>query len=339
MQRVHEAGNADQQHDGREHLAHDDKTEIGFLAAEIHARHGIGGGNAADHSNERGTTGNQQGVDQIPQDAAVQRIREIAEDPAGRQDPEEMHIRCFRIAAEGSDEHHEEGIQDKQREQDHAEIKRNAQKCLFQRLTGAQDGGAYGDESRDHQQERACADGIFQGGQQGVQLVSGGSVEEEPVECRPETIQRSGIPAGLCQIHRAGKIQIEPVEDNGNQEKGSKGQDKGADSGSAVSGKRRQEGEQPGGCRENKNQDQQHRRGKPGTQQIPAAPVVGGIDGENDQGSGFIFAVDPFNDLFVNVAFHTLGAEGFKLELHFLTNGLVFFITHKGVGRTLDIQL
>jgi hypothetical protein len=58
----HELVDADQQHHGREHLAHNDSAQEKALALEAHAGHGVGRRHAAEDGQRRGAAGGNNGV-------------------------------------------------------------------------------------------------------------------------------------------------------------------------------------------------------------------------------------------------------------------------------------
>ena len=132
MERVHQLRDADQQHDRREHLAHDDETEEQTAPFELHARHRIRRRNAAEHRNCRRTGREDDGVEQEAQHAAVADILEVAPYPLGRQHVQEVHVRRFRVAAERRDKHDIERIEDEYAEDEDEQIQPAAGKRLLQ---------------------------------------------------------------------------------------------------------------------------------------------------------------------------------------------------------------
>ena len=96
VQRVHQLGNADQQHHRREHLAHNDEAEKQAAPLEMHARHRVGRRNTAEHRDGRRAGGEHDGIEQEAQNAAVADILEVAPNPLRRHHVQEVHIRRLR---------------------------------------------------------------------------------------------------------------------------------------------------------------------------------------------------------------------------------------------------
>ena len=132
MQRVHQLGNADQQHHRREHLAHDDEAEEQVASLEVHARHRVSRRDAAEHRDCRRARGEHDGVEQETQHAAITDILEVAPHPLRRQHVQEIHVRRFRVAAEARNQHHIERIEDEDAQHDDEQIQPAARQRLLQ---------------------------------------------------------------------------------------------------------------------------------------------------------------------------------------------------------------
>lgn len=121
-QRVHQLCDAHQQHHRREHLTHDDKAQEGLFAPELHARHGVGGGDAAHQGDGRRARGQQDGIKQEAGHASGDDVADVAPYPGGRQDVQEVHVGGFGVAAEGGDQHDKERIENHHAQHDHERI-------------------------------------------------------------------------------------------------------------------------------------------------------------------------------------------------------------------------
>ena len=137
MQRVHQLGDADQQHHRRKHLAHDDKAKEGFLSNEVHPRHGIGRRNTAEHGQGRCPARHKERVQQITRHTALNDIREVAPDPFGREHVQEIHIQGLCVGAEGRNRHDVVRIERDQADDYHEHIEQPAEQPAFD-LTVAQ---------------------------------------------------------------------------------------------------------------------------------------------------------------------------------------------------------
>ena len=64
-QALHDLVDADEQHHRGEHLGDDDEAQEGGLALELHPGQGVGRGDAADHGDDGGSAGDEDGVEHV----------------------------------------------------------------------------------------------------------------------------------------------------------------------------------------------------------------------------------------------------------------------------------
>ena len=95
-------GDADQENNRGEHLAHDHETEESLTSAETHARQCVCGRNAAEEGQACGSDREKEGVQEITYNSAPQDMREVFPPPVNGKEVEKIDIICFRIRSEGA---------------------------------------------------------------------------------------------------------------------------------------------------------------------------------------------------------------------------------------------
>ena len=131
MQRGHELGNTNQQHDRGKHLTHDHVSEEDLFPFEVHTGQSISRRDPAQHGQGSSSARNKQGVQQKARDTPVDDIRQVAPDPPCREHVQEIHVQTLRIGAESGDEHHIIGIKRHNTDDDYKHIQAQTQQAAL----------------------------------------------------------------------------------------------------------------------------------------------------------------------------------------------------------------
>ena len=353
MQGVHQLRNAYQQHHGREHLTHDDKAQEQVPSLKAHTCHGVSRRNAANHSNRRCAGSQQHGVQQILQHATVANILQVAPYPLGRQHVQEVHVRGFRITAEGSDEHHVEGIQDKEADNDDEQVQGTTHQRILQ-LAVAQVGNAAQQHQHGNERRRnGPVDLDRQTLQQIQQRVACLAVVEEGIQVSQQCFILDVSP--YQQIHLTG----EGVDNCTNKCMGGNGCKQCSNTSQKIQLVcfRRQFSPGGGQCavtapEKQCQADQQHEQPGMSTaggtntrhagfiaegslHEVKTAAGDGLLHRESYHRGSHALRVDPLRDGFFHIGAFIFRCQCFNLSLCFQ----ILFVPHEGVGTALHVNI